>query len=344
MPKKLRVGPACYHVLHVIPPTVAHEMGFFFQEGLHDDDGELTYELVRDSYAPFMFEQIALGQTMKERGIDVSMDVKPSTVAYLRQQGYDLRIIAGWRNQQPHHVLGKADIRSLRDLRGKRVGVIDHDDILVTVLSYWLKEYGLEPKQDVEWVRGFDPRRTPAALRDGRLDAGFVDDTDQPTMLAEGYNLLLDIRSKYPKGRPDRIIAATGKAIEEKPQQVKAFMKGMLRAYWFLRKQPENTAFVQAIEARLRRESPDPDEPKRNLQFASPVHAEMMPFPFDGLPSGLEAYLEEAVALGILDKYSPPEELCSLDLTKAAFAELEQRQDVQGDLARAKEVAARLGY
>ena len=54
------MGPACYHVLHLVPPAVADQMNFFFDEGLHDDDGRPTYELVPDSHAPFMFERETL--------------------------------------------------------------------------------------------------------------------------------------------------------------------------------------------------------------------------------------------------------------------------------------------
>ena len=51
-----------------------------------------------------MFERLTLWQTMKERGIDVTMDVKPSTIAHLRQQGKEIYVIAGWRNYMPFFV------------------------------------------------------------------------------------------------------------------------------------------------------------------------------------------------------------------------------------------------
>jgi ABC-type nitrate/sulfonate/bicarbonate transport system substrate-binding protein len=328
----------------MIPPTVADEMGFFFDEGLHDDDGRPTYELVPDSHAPFMFEREALGQTMKERGIDISMDVKPSTVAYMRQHGHKIFIIAGWRNQSPHYVVGSNAVQSLTDLAGKRIGVIDPTDILVTVLSYWLKEAGVDPISNVEWVRGVDPQRTAAALADGRVDAGFVDVTDLQGLIDGGNNLLLDIRKQYPNGRPDRIIAATGRVIDEQPEQVTAFIRGMIRSYWFLRQQPENLPVIQAIERRLRRQSHDPDEPRRPLQFNSAELAERMPFPYDGLATGLGQYLGEAVTLGLLDGRADLEDISRLDLARGAFRELESRDELRPNLVRAREVSARIGY
>ena len=343
MARMLRMGPSCYHVLHLIPPTVAHEMNFFVDEGLADEDGRETYQLIPESHAPFMFERDTLWQTLKERGIDITMDAKPSTVAHNRLLGNELYVIAGWRNQQPFYVMAQPGIDSLADLEGKRIGIIDLDDVLVTMLSYWLTQAGIDLAH-VEWVTKIDTRRGPDALRDKRVDAAFVDGIDLPVVTAEGYTMLLDVGSKYPEGRPDRVIAATGWVLEEQPEQVRAFVRAMIRAYWFMRTMPDNVAVTQAIERRLRRHSPDPDEPKRQLQFGSALHAERMPFPIDGVATGFEKYLMEAVSIGTLPEYVPPGEISRQEFAQEAFEELSARPDVSADLHRAQQVVERFGY
>jgi ABC-type nitrate/sulfonate/bicarbonate transport system substrate-binding protein len=339
----LRMGPSCYHVLHLVPPTIAHELNFFVDEGLHDADGNAAYELVPDSHAPFMFERLTLWQTMKERGIDVTMDVKPSTIAHLRQQDKEIYVIAGWRNYMPFFVMGPSGTSSLKEIAGKRVGIIDLDDILVTMLSYWLVQEGLDPATDIEWVTGIDTRRGPGALRDGRVDVAFCDRVDIDALRSEGYSELLDVMEKYPNGRPDRVIAATGRAIEERPDQIRAFVKAMIRAYWFVRSK-DNFAVTQAMERRLRRDSPDEDERARMAQFGSAAQAEMMPFPIDGLPTGFDQYLAEATVLGNIAGGMDPADMSKLDFAKEAFAELSVRPELQADLAGVREVAARIGY
>lgn len=341
--RMLRMGPSCYHVLHLVPPTVAHEMNYFVDEGLRDDHGHETYQLIPESHAPFMFERDTLWQTLKERGIDLTMDTKPSTIAHSRSHGKELYVIAGWRNQQPFYVMGQPGIASLKDLEGKRVGVIDHDDVLVTMLSYWLLQADVD-LTSIEWVTRIDTRRGPGALRDGRVDAAFVDGIDLPSVQEDGYTMLLDVASKYPEGRPDRVIAATGQVLEEQPEQVKAFIRGMIRAYWFLRTMPDNVQVTQAIERRLRRYSPDPDEPKRLPQFGSAEHAERMPFPIDGNATGFDQYLKEAVALGTLPEHVEPSEMLRLNLARDAFEELSAQPERQPELERARQVAARFGY
>jgi ABC-type nitrate/sulfonate/bicarbonate transport system substrate-binding protein len=342
--RPLRIGPSCYHVLHLVPPTIADELNYFYDEGLRDGDGIETYEIVPDSHAPFMFERQTLWQTMKERGIDVTMDVKPSTVAFLQQQGKGLRVIAGWRNQMAFYVVGRAGVSTLKDLVGKRVGIIDPDDILVTMLTYWLIREGIDPKNDIEWVTGIDTRRGPFALREGRADAAFVDSLDLSGLIDEGYEQIFDVGAHYPNGRPDRVIAATEKALDARPDDLRAFIKGMIRAYWFIRRQPENIEVTAAIEARLRRRSPDADERARMAQFGSSVQAEMMPFPIDGLPTGLEQYLDEATVIGAIDAPIEPSKISQLDLAKEAFVELRERSDLKSDLERARQVVGKYGY
>lgn len=341
--RPLRMGPSCYHVLHLVPPTIAHELNYFVDEGLRDAGGQATYQLVPDSHAPFMYERLTLWQTMKERGIDVTMDVKPSTIAHLRQQGKEIYVIAGWRNHMPFFVLGPDGTNTLADIAGKRIGVIDLDDILVTMLSYHLLKAGLDPATDVEWVTHIDTRRAPSALREGRCDVAFSDKVDIDALRSEGYSLLLDVRAQYPNGRPDRVIAATGRAIDERPDDLKAFIKGMIRAYWFVRSE-ENFVVTQATERRLRRDSHDEDERARLAQFGSGAQAEMMPFPIDGLPTGFDQYLDEAAVLGNIDGHLDAEDIAKLDLAREAYAELASRPELEGDLRRIEEVVARVGY
>jgi hypothetical protein len=95
-----------------------------------DGGGRPAYELLPGGIAPFNAEKIALALSMKEKGATIAMDVKPSTVMYLNRRGANLRIVAGWRNQQPNWVMGRSDIgdavpdrRYAIQLRGLSAGV-----------------------------------------------------------------------------------------------------------------------------------------------------------------------------------------------------------------------------
>src|SRR3970282_2908442 len=105
MARNLIIAPACYHVLHLIPIRVADEMNFFIDEGLQDEDGNPSYEIVTGGLAPFPFETDTLGQAIRESGIDVAMDVPPSTVAHQSRRGHELFIVAGGRNNREQHIV-----------------------------------------------------------------------------------------------------------------------------------------------------------------------------------------------------------------------------------------------
>ena len=344
---KLRLAPACYHILHMIPPMVAREMNFFEEEGLVDEDGREAYEFILGGLAPFTYEKETLQQAIKEKGVDVTMDVHPSTVAHTRLSDSGLpklTIIAGWRNNNPNCLLARGEIKSLGDLAGKRIGCIDEKDNLVGALSPALKEEGVDPHGDVEWVRGYAPQKGTKALRDGIVDAAFIPTIDVATLVNEGYNNLFNIVERYPQGRPDRIILATQQAIEDRRDALKSFLKGMLRAYWFVRHQPENYQYLRNLEIRLRRDSHDPDERTRPLVNGSPQHSEILPFPYDAIPTGMDEYLAESVALGELPSAPPASTLTDLTILEEAFAELAERSDVRADLQRAKATYDKWGF
>src|ERR1041385_1493184 len=104
---KLRIAPTCYHMLHQVPVMTAHEMNFFYDEGLVTAHGTLGYEILSESMVPFGLEKLGISQAMKEKAVDIALDVQSRTVFYQRARGADLYILCGWRQQHPS--LGDSD-------------------------------------------------------------------------------------------------------------------------------------------------------------------------------------------------------------------------------------------
>src|SRR5215831_8697187 len=91
---KLRIGPTCYHTLHIVPIMAAHEMNLLSDEGLKTADGSRAYEILRDPLVPFGLEKLGISQGMKERSVDIALDVQSRTVFFQRARGADIYIIA----------------------------------------------------------------------------------------------------------------------------------------------------------------------------------------------------------------------------------------------------------
>jgi ABC-type nitrate/sulfonate/bicarbonate transport system substrate-binding protein len=343
---KLRIAPTCYHMLHQVPVMTAHEMNFFYDEGLKDKDGSPAYEILRDSMVPFGLEKLGISQAMKEKSVDIALDVQSRTVFFQRGRGADLYIIAGWRNQHTNVWVAPPHIKSLSELKGKRVGISDFNSIRHWAIQIQLKKAGLDLERDVEWVRiGVNSQLHVNAIRSGRVECAPVPPWYAEDLLKEGCNVLVSPADQYPDGRPERIIAATGRILEERPELVKSFLKGMIRSYWFVRDVPKNYEYITRLEKRLRLESPDPEERVVTHAPRSLRDLEAMPFPIDGRATGFEDMLREEEKLGELNYDVPPiNEVCAQDLVQEAFDELIQRKELEPEYQRLQGVAKRWGY
>jgi ABC-type nitrate/sulfonate/bicarbonate transport system substrate-binding protein len=342
---KLRIAPTCYHMLHQVPVRAAHEMNFFYDEGLKTADGSLAYELLTDSMVPFGLEKLGISQAMKEKSVDIALDVQSRTIFYQRARGADIYILAGWRNQHTNLWVGPPHIKSLQELKGKRVGISDFNSIRHWAIQIQLKKAGLDLERDVEWVRiGVNSSLHVAAIRSGRVECAPVPPWYAEDLIKEGCNVLVSPADQYPDGRPERIIAATGRVLEEHPDMVKAFLKGMIRSYWFVRDMPKNYEYITNLEKRIRLLSPDPEE--RVVQAPRSLRdLEAMPFPLDGKATGFEDMLKEEERLGELNYNVPPiKEVAAQDLVDEAYQELRARPQLAEEYQRVSKIAEKWGY
>ena len=342
---KLRIAPTCYHVLHLMPVMTAHEMNFFFDEGLKSADGSPAYEILPDSIVPFGLERLGISQAMKEKSVDITLDVQPRSVFFQRARGADLYIIAGWRNQHTNVWVGAPHIKSLQDLKGKKIGILDFGSIRQWAMQIQLFKAGVDPEKDVEWVRGLsNPIHIPA-LRSGKVDCIPVKPWHAEELKKEGFNALVNPADQYPDGRPERVIAATGRVLEERPDLVKSFLKGMIRSYWFMRDMPKNFEYLSNLGKRLHIRSADPEQRHITVSADTPIDLEAMPFPIDGLATGFEDMLAEEKRRGELNYEVPGiNEVCAQDLVREAFQELRQRKELEPEYQRLSGIAQKWGY
>lgn len=343
---KLRIAPTCYHVLHLLPVMAAHEMNFFYDAGLKTSDGSLGYEILRDAMVPFGLEKLGISQAMKEKSIDIALDVQSRTVFYQRARGADIYIIAGWRNQHTNAWVGPPHIKSLKDLKGKRVSISDFNSLRHWGIQIQLTKAGLNIERDVEWVRnGVSEHLHVDALKGGKVECAPVSTRTAEALKKEGCNILVVPKDQYPNGFPQRIIAATGRILEERPDLVKNFLKGLIHSYWFVRDMPKNFEFLYNLDKRLRLTTADPEERIHNPKRYSVPFLESQPFPLDGLASGFEDMLKEEKNIGGLEYDVPPiSSVCAQDLVVEAYKELRADAALQPEYERVQAIATRYGY
>ena len=183
------------------------------------------------------------------------------------------------------------------------------------------------------------------AIRSGKVECAPVPPWYAEDLKKEGCNALVSPADQYPDGRPERIIAATGRVLEERPELVKSFLKGMIRSYWFVRDMPKNYEYITNLEKRLRLQSPDPEERVVTHAPRTTRDLEAMPFPLDGKATGFEDMLKEEERLGELNYKVPAiNDVCAQDLVTEAYHELIQRKELEPEFQRVSAVAQRWGY
>ena len=139
---------------------------------------------------PFGLEKLGLTQAMKEKSIDIALDVMAPTVFFQRARGADLYIIAGWRNQRANVVVGSPDLKSMRDLKGKRVGVLEIGGAGHLAIKACLRRVSLNPERDVEYVgRVYFPLNIDS-LKNGKVDCIILGSWQAEKLEKEGFKII----------------------------------------------------------------------------------------------------------------------------------------------------------
>jgi ABC-type nitrate/sulfonate/bicarbonate transport system substrate-binding protein len=110
-----------------------------------------------------------------------------------------------------------------------------------------LRHLGLEPDRDVALVAAqSSPERARSVLA-GVVQGALIGRSENSFLRRNGVTELVDLRDLYPD-YSNRVIATSGRVLEERPRAVKSFVKGMVRAYQWLR-EPGHLADAERIVA-----------------------------------------------------------------------------------------------
>ncbi|HZS00827.1 MAG TPA: ABC transporter substrate-binding protein [Chloroflexota bacterium] len=157
--------------------------------------------------------------TFAAMGVDVDFDVtrtEPLTLQYLASNSIDVAVttpgialtaveagarvavIGGLQNRMTYYLVGRPDVRTLADLRGKSVGVDQVRGALPAIAKALIAPSGLVADQDYELrVTGAQSERY-AALSSNQTAATILAPPFDSRARAEGYNVLADTLHDLP--------------------------------------------------------------------------------------------------------------------------------------------------
>lgn len=306
----LVIAQSGYHVGHERSWRAAEEQGFVKEEGLE------RYVYEPGGLIPAKFEADALGLQMWERGVDVATAANVWSAVTQRARGEDVYIVGGWRIMLGPKLIGAKGITRPEQLRGGKSMARDTAGMGHIGIVTALRTFGVEP-EEVEWVKnplagyGSDPGMLDL-LRSGELQFLSLGGDEAKRLEGEGYPVVLDLEDFYrQRGAwpPGRVIVATKQTIEQRGEELRAFLRASLRGFWFV-EDPRNYRYMYDLETRLREKTFNEDERRlRMLKSETPppgreTRRDTGPMAMDGLVSraGLAGVIDSMVKFGELDR------------------------------------------
>jgi NitT/TauT family transport system substrate-binding protein len=154
---------------------IAKERGFFTAHGV---DAELIYT------AGAMSIQALMGGSV---GLVLGSIFDPlSAIA----AGADIVVLGSFNNSPPYVMAARSDVREIKDLKGRKVGVRSLTGPATAMTQFILEENGLDQKRDVQILRVGGTAERLAALKDGYIDAALVDETVAHRAKEVGLNII----------------------------------------------------------------------------------------------------------------------------------------------------------
>jgi ABC-type nitrate/sulfonate/bicarbonate transport system substrate-binding protein len=212
-----------------------------------------------------------------------------------------------------------------------------------------LRRAGVDPEAEVQWV--YDPvfgyRNNPAhaeMLRTGKIDAI----TSQPPFADElerdGYPMILDPNKIFPR-RPGKITVATAQTIERRGEELQAYFRAIIRAFWFMR-DVKNFDSLRELETRLRKTNTHNEDERGLTIITSPDRLDSWALPIDGgvAPESVERIAAEMVQSGKLQLPLPVQEILRNGPVAAAYKEVSSRPQSAAALRTVKAAVEKYGF
>ncbi|MEU6404830.1 aliphatic sulfonate ABC transporter substrate-binding protein [Streptomyces sp. NPDC046985] len=169
----------------------------------------------------------------------------PSINGYTKSDGKNLRIVGGSASGGVKLVVNPKKIKSLQDVKGKRIATPQLGNTQDVAFLNWAAEQGWKVdaqsgKGDVSVVRT-DNKVTPDAYKSGSIDGAWAPEPTASKLVAAGGKVLLDESSLW----PDKKFVITNIVVSQKfltahPEAVEAVLRGSVDANKWINAHPDD--------------------------------------------------------------------------------------------------------
>jgi NitT/TauT family transport system substrate-binding protein len=209
-----------------LPLFVAVHRGFFKDEGI-------DIELPR--LIPAMAQNALMSGDVQYHGL-------ADSGLRLAARGAPIKAIFYGADRPMYYLVAQKEIRSVAELKGKRVGVSQFGGTSDLSARLALKHFGVEPERDALIIQIGSEGTRMAALRAGSVAAIIVPVPAVVLLRRDGFNEISfvgDVVEFASNG-----YTTTDQRIKENPQEVKKILRAMYRGLRFAKENPEGTIGV----------------------------------------------------------------------------------------------------
>ena len=192
----------------------ATDAGFFAKEGLDD-------QIV------FIPSATQLAQVLVAGEVDIaSLGGGPVMAASL--SGADLKVIGNNVNKLIFAIHAKPEVKSIEDLRGKRIAVSRFGSSSDIAARTALRKFNLDPTKDVQLMQLGTMSNMFGALKSGGVEASVVSPPTQFASEKMGFKEIVSITDMN-LAYPNPSMAVPGELIRRKPDVIDRFMRAYVR-------------------------------------------------------------------------------------------------------------------
>ena len=209
-----------------LPLFVAVHRGFFKDEGL---------EIELPRLVPAMAHNALIAGEAHYHGL-------ADSGLRLAARGLPLKAIFYAADRPMYYLVAQKDIRTVAELKGKRIGVSQFGGTSDLSARLALKHYGVEPERDALLIQIGAEGTRMAALRAGSVAAIIVPVPAVAVLKREGFNevsFVGDVVEFASNG-----YTTTEQRIKEHPQEVKKVVRALYRGLRYAKENPEGTIGV----------------------------------------------------------------------------------------------------
>jgi NitT/TauT family transport system substrate-binding protein len=193
---------------------VAHDANLLAAEGLDD-------QLI------FIPSATQLAQVTVAGDVDIaSLGGGPMMAAVL--SGADLKAIGNNVNKLVFSIHVRPDVKSVEDLRGKRIAVSRFGSSSDVAARYALRKLNLDPQKDLVLMQLGSMSSMFGALKSGAVDASVVSPPTQFLSEKMGFKELVSI-TDMDYAYPNPTMVVPGNLIRKKPDTIDRFMRAYVR-------------------------------------------------------------------------------------------------------------------